>query len=76
MQRPDIANPFWSPDVQKTLEPIGLEIIDIVRRAKLISGVRNSCVYSNIPFQVHRPQISVEPLESFDVRFRGSSGRR
>jgi hypothetical protein len=30
-----LINPFWSSDVQKTLEQVGLEVIDIAWRVRL-----------------------------------------
>ena len=53
-----LKNPSRSPGVQKTLQQIGLEVIDISRRVRQFSSVRNSCDFRRAQHLDFRPSLS------------------
>jgi hypothetical protein len=54
-----LKNPSRSPDVQKTLQQIGLEVIDISRRVRQFSSVRNSCDFRTVAKKYHGSRSTV-----------------
>jgi hypothetical protein len=54
-----LKNSSRSPDVQKTLQKIGLEVIDISRRVRQFSSVRNSCDFRTVAKKYHVSRATV-----------------